>query len=168
MLIRVTVNGALRDIEAAPMRRLLDVLRDDLGLTGAKDGCATGECGACTVLLDDEPVNACLVVIAQCEGRNVVTVEGLGSEAHLAPIQRAFLSEGGAACGLCTSGMLVSAEALLRRHPHPTDAQIREGIAGNLCRCTGYEAIVHRVRAVAEERGRMDVADDTPTRGLPR
>jgi carbon-monoxide dehydrogenase small subunit len=153
--IRLTLNGQPRELEAPPMKRLLDVLREELQLTGTKEGCGEGECGTCTVLLDDDPVNACMVVIAQCDGRSVVTVEGLGSAEHLTPIQRAFVTEGGAQCGICTPGMLISAEALLRRAPSPSDEQIREALAGNLCRCTGYERIVQSVRAAAEERVRL-------------
>ncbi len=152
MLIRMRLNGATREIDAAPMRRLIDVLREDLGLTGTKEGCGEGECGTCTVLLDSEAVNACMVVIGQCDGRELVTVEGLGTAHHLSPVQRAFVTEGGAQCGICTPGMLVSTEALLRRVPRPTDDQIREALAGNLCRCTGYERIVDSVRKAAAER----------------
>ncbi len=150
MNITLTLNGARRTFEAQPMRRLLDVLREELSLTGTKEGCGEGECGTCTVLLDGEPVNACLVVIGQCDGREVVTVEGLGDAEHLTPVQRTFVTEGGAQCGICTPGMLISAEALLRRNSSPNDEQIREALAGNLCRCTGYERIVESVRRAAE------------------
>lgn len=152
MLIRLKLNGQLREVDTAPMRRLLDVLREELKLTGTKEGCGEGECGTCTVLLDGEVVNACMVVIGQCDGRDVVTVEGLGSETHLLPIQKTFVTEGGAQCGICTPGMLISAEALLRRNASPTDEQIREALAGNLCRCTGYERIVASVRVAALAR----------------
>lgn len=151
MLIRLRLNGATSEMDVAPMRRLLDVIRDDLHLTGTQDGCGEGECGACAVLLDGECVNACLVVIGQCDGREVVTAEGLGSARHLSAVQRAFVTEGGESCGFCASGMLVATEALLRRHAQPTDAQIREALAGNLCRCTGYERIVEGVRTAAEQ-----------------
>jgi len=160
--IRLTLNGQPREVDAPPMKRLLDVLREELELTGTKEGCGEGECGTCTVLLDDDPVNACMVVIAQCDGRRVVTVEGLGSAEHLTPIQRAFVTEGGAQCGICTPGMLVSAEALLRRTAAPSDAQIREALAGNLCRCTGYERIVQSVRIAAQERARLAVTQQLP------
>jgi len=150
--ISLKVNGEARSFDAPPMIRLLDALRDHLGLTGTKEGCGEGECGTCTVFLDGEAVNACMVAIGQCEGRDVVTVEGLGTKAHLAPLARAFVSEGGAQCGICTPGMLIAAEALLRRTARPTDEEIREAIAGNLCRCTGYQRIVESVRHAAELR----------------
>jgi carbon-monoxide dehydrogenase small subunit len=150
--ISLTVNGAPRDIDVPPLLRLLDALRGPLGLTGTKEGCAEGECGSCTVLLDGEPVNACLVPVGQCEGRAITTVEGLGEAAHLSPLQSCFITEGGAQCGICTPGMLVAAEALLRRAPDPSEAEIREAIAGNLCRCTGYQRIVASIEVAAELR----------------
>ncbi len=146
-------------LEAPPAARLLDVLRGPLGLTGTKEGCGEGECGSCTVLLDGVPVNACLVPFGQCEGRSVTTVEGLGDAAHLSPLQEAFVTEGGAQCGICTPGMLISAEALLAAKPQPDEAEIREAIAGNVCRCTGYQRIVEAVRAAAKERARVSVAE---------
>ncbi|NUP12455.1 MAG: (2Fe-2S)-binding protein [Polyangiaceae bacterium] len=155
MLIRFRLNGETREIDVAPMRRLLDVLRLDLRLTGTKEGCGEGECGSCTVLLDGDAVNACMVVIGQCDGREITSVEGLGSEKHLAPIQRAFVTDGGAQCGICTPGVLVAAESLLRRNAAPSDEQIREALAGNLCRCTGYERIVESVRVAAVERATL-------------
>jgi len=150
--IRITVNGAAREIDSPPLVRLLDALRGPLGLPGTKEGCGEGECGSCTVLLDGEPVNACLVSIGQCEGRAVTTVEGLGSAAHLSPLQRCFIDHGGAQCGICTPGMLIAAEALLARRPDPNDEEIREAIAGNLCRCTGYQRIVESIREAARAR----------------
>jgi carbon-monoxide dehydrogenase small subunit len=152
--ITLELNGKERTLDAPPMIRLLDALREHLGLTGTKEGCGEGECGTCTVLLDGEPVNACMVAIGQCEGRKVVTVEGLSSAAHLAPLAAAFVSEGGAQCGICTPGMLIASEALLRRKPRPTDEEIREAIAGNLCRCTGYQRIVESIRYAAEIRAK--------------
>ncbi len=152
MKVRITLNGAPAEVEAPPLARLLDVLRGPLGLTGTKEGCGEGECGACTVLLDGEPVNACLVPLGQCDGRDVVTVEGLGSEARLSPLQAAFVEEGGTQCGICTPGMLMSAEVLLRRNADPSEAQIREALAGNLCRCTGYQRIVASVKEAAKRR----------------
>jgi aerobic carbon-monoxide dehydrogenase small subunit len=149
MKITLEVNGAPREVEAPPLSRLLDVLRGPLSLTGTKEGCGEGECGSCTVLLDGEPVNACLVAIGQCEGRRVVTVEGLASNGTLTPLQSCFVSEGGAQCGICTPGMLVSAQALLEREKDPGDAAIREAIAGNVCRCTGYQRIVESIRQAA-------------------
>lgn len=152
MKITFQLNGQPRVVDTAPMRRLLDVLREDLELTGTKEGCGEGECGTCTVLLDGDPVNACMVVIGQVMGRALETVEGLGSAEHLSPIQRTFIEDGGAQCGICTPGMLISTEALLRKNPSPSDAQIREALAGNLCRCTGYERIVASVQRAARLR----------------
>lgn len=155
MKITLTVNGEARSLEAPPLMRLLDALRGPLGLAGTKEGCAEGECGACTVLLDGEPVNACLVAVGQCDGREVITVEGLcrdGGAGHLDPLQRCFVEEGGAQCGICTPGMLIAAEHLLRRDPDPSEPAIREALAGNLCRCTGYQRIVESVRAAAALR----------------
>lgn len=152
MKISLTVNGAPRELDSAPLVRLLDALRGPLGLTGTKEGCGEGECGSCTVLLDGDPVNACLVPIGQCEGREVTTVEGLGKAAHLSPLQKCFIDEGGAQCGICTPGMLIAAEALLRQRPDPDEPAIREALAGNLCRCTGYQRIVESVRAAAALR----------------
>jgi carbon-monoxide dehydrogenase small subunit len=155
MRISLVVNGSPRELDVPPLLRLLDALRGPLGLTGAKEGCAEGECGACTVLLDGEPVNACLVAVGQCEGREVTTVEALGDAAHLSPLQRCFVEEGGAQCGICTPGVLIAAEHLLSRSPDPTEIEIREGLAGNICRCTGYQRIVESVRAAAAlRRGR--------------
>jgi aerobic-type carbon monoxide dehydrogenase small subunit (CoxS/CutS family) len=139
--VRFTLNSAPVDVDVHPMARLLDVLREACGLTGTKEGCGEGECGACTVLLDGEAVCSCLVPVAQAEGSEVTTIEGLGSE-H--PLQRAFMDEVGAQCGICTPGMILTAVTLGRR---PSLARIRQGLAGNLCRCTGYEAIyraIHR------------------------
>jgi len=147
--MRFTLNGKKVDVDAHPMKRLLDVLREECGLTGTKEGCGEGECGACTVLLDGEPVNSCLVPFAQAGGARVKTIEGLKG-AH--PLQEAFVSEGGAQCGICTPGMLIASEALLRRNPKPNDEEIREAIAGNLCRCTGYQRIVESVRHAADLR----------------
>jgi aerobic-type carbon monoxide dehydrogenase small subunit (CoxS/CutS family) len=154
MKIALTVNGAPREVDVPPLLRLLDALRGPLGLTGTKEGCAEGECGSCTVLLDGDPVNACLVSIGQCAGRAVTTVEGLGELSHLSPLQRCFIEEGGAQCGICTPGMLIAAEALLVRNARPTETEIREGLAGNLCRCTGYQRIVASVLAAADLRRR--------------
>jgi len=150
--VRFVLNGKPAAVDAPPAARLLDVLRGALGLTGTKEGCGEGECGSCTVLLDGAPVNACLVLFGQVEGRAVTTVEGLGDPAHLSPLQEAFVKEGGAQCGICTPGFLVSAEALLAAIPQPGETDIREALAGNLCRCTGYQRIVEAVRAAAKER----------------
>jgi carbon-monoxide dehydrogenase small subunit len=143
--IKMTVNGAPAEVNAPPMSRLLDVLRGPLGLTGTKEGCGEGECGACSVLLDGLPVNSCLVAAGQCEGRTVTTVEGLGLKDELSPLQRCFVEDGGAQCGICTPGMLVAAESLLRSNKNPTEADVRDAIAGNLCRCTGYQRIIDAI-----------------------
>jgi carbon-monoxide dehydrogenase small subunit len=156
--ISFVVNGAPTEIDVPGMRRLLDVLREDLGLTGTKEGCGEGECGACTVLLDGAVVDACLVPICQVEGANIRTVEGLargpeagaaGSTDHLDSLQAAFLQTGGAQCGICTPGMLMAGHAFLASGAPPTDEAIREAIAGNLCRCTGYTKIVEAIALAA-------------------
>ena len=146
-----TLNGKKRRVSVPPMKRLLDVLREDCGLTGTKEGCGEGECGACTVLIDGRTVNSCLVPAVQAHGAKLVTVEGLGSGTRLSALQEAFVTMGGAQCGICTPGILLSAHELLRRTRGrvPTDPQVREAIAGNLCRCTGYQKIVDAVRAAA-------------------
>jgi carbon-monoxide dehydrogenase small subunit len=143
--ITFTLNDREVTVSTLPMARLLDVLREDLRVTGTKEGCGEGECGACTVLLDGQPVNSCLVPAIQLQGAKVQTVEGLAQSDRLHPIQEAFLKHGGAQCGICTPGFLVAAAELLAREPHPTRAQVREALAGNLCRCTGYQKIVDAV-----------------------
>ncbi|GAC1366741.1 MAG: (2Fe-2S)-binding protein [Polyangiales bacterium] len=148
MTISLHVNGKARIVDASPTARLLDVLRVSLALTGTKEGCGEGECGSCTVLLDGLPVNACLVLAGQAEGHEVTTIEGLAGD-HLGPIQRCFVEHGGAQCGICTPGMIIAAEALLRGNTRPTDGQIRDAIAGNICRCTGYQRIVDSIRNAA-------------------
>jgi carbon-monoxide dehydrogenase small subunit len=158
-MIRFTVNGQTRETDAPPMARLLDVLRVPLGLTGTKEGCGEGECGACSVLLDGVPVNACLVAVGQCEGSEITTVEGLAAKGHLSQLQRCFVEDGGAQCGICTPGMLVAAEALLRRTTSPTDDEIRDAIAGNLCRCTGYQRIVNSIQSAASAVRKVGSSD---------
>jgi aerobic carbon-monoxide dehydrogenase small subunit len=147
------VNGLPVDVEVAAHARLVDVLRDTLGLTGTKIGCAAGECGACTVLVDGNAVNACLVAAAQVAGRAVLTVEGLGRPGEPDRLQRKFVEHGAVQCGFCTPGLLMSATALLARVPHPSRAEIATAIAGNLCRCTGYAAIIAAVEAAADDAG---------------
>jgi carbon-monoxide dehydrogenase small subunit len=147
--IRFTVNGEIRTVNVPPMKRLLDVLREDLHLTGTKEGCGEGECGSCSVRLNDELVNSCLVPVLQAEGAEVQTVEGLALEGELHPLQAAFLKNGGAQCGICTPGMLMAAAQLLAHNPHPSEPEIREGLAGNLCRCTGFIRIFASVAAAA-------------------
>jgi carbon-monoxide dehydrogenase small subunit len=149
---RFTVNGDAVELDVPGMRRLLDVVREDLALTGTKEGCGEGECGACTVLLDGLPVDACLVPICQVDGSAVMTVEGLAPHAALDPLQAAFLETGGAQCGICTPGMLMAARAYLDADGRVDEDAIRESIAGNLCRCTGYTKIVEAI-ALAAARG---------------
>jgi carbon-monoxide dehydrogenase small subunit len=147
--IHITVNGESRTVQAPPMKRLLDVLREDLHLTGTKEGCGEGECGSCSVRMNGELVNSCLVPVLQAEGACIETVEGLATNGELDPLQQAFLACGGAQCGICTPGMLMAATQLLANNPHPTIAEIREGLAGNLCRCTGFTRIFESVIAAA-------------------
>lgn len=143
--ITVTVNGIQHNVTVPPMKRLLDLLREDLGLTGTKEGCGEGECGACSVLVNDELVNSCLVPVLQVDGAQVCTVEELAKDGDLHPLQKAFAEAGGAQCGICTPGMLTAAAYFLSKNPHPTREQIREALSGNLCRCTGYGKIVEAV-----------------------
>jgi carbon-monoxide dehydrogenase small subunit len=150
--VRMTVNGAAVEVQAHPMARLLDVLREQLHLTGTKEGCGEGECGACSVLVDGQLVNSCLVPAAQAAGTRVTTIEGVAKGAELHPVQAAFIAHGGAQCGICTPGMVMAAVALLARHPHPSEQEIRTGLAGNLCRCTGYVKIFEAVAAAAEAK----------------
>jgi carbon-monoxide dehydrogenase small subunit len=147
--IALVVNGERRELEVRPWATLLDVLREDLGLTGAKEGCGVGECGACTVIMEGRTVNACLVLAAEAHEKDIVTIEGLASGDRLHPIQQAFVDVGGLQCGYCTPGMVLSAKALLDRNPNPTDEEIRKGLEGNFCRCTGYTKIIESVRAAA-------------------
>ncbi len=151
MSIRFRVNGDAVELEVPGMRRLLDALREDLRLTGTKEGCGEGECGACSVLLDGAVVDACLVPMCQVDGSDVRTVEGLAGPDALSPLQQAFLEHGGAQCGICTPGMLMAAQAYLETGGGPDEAGIREAIAGNLCRCTGYTRIVSAIAEVAGE-----------------
>ncbi len=144
--MRVKVNGIEYLIGAPPMSRLLDVLREDLRLTGVKEGCGEGECGACSVLIDGELANSCLVPVLQVEGASVTTIEGIADGQTLHAVQQAFIEHGGAQCGICTPGMILAAMTLLKEHPEPTLEQIKEGLAGNLCRCTGYMRIFEAVR----------------------
>ncbi len=148
--IGVTVNGRPRSADVAPHHTLLEVLRDDLGLTGTKECCLVGECGACTVLVDDVCVDSCLILAVEADGATVTTVEGLAAGDRLDPIQEAFLETGAAQCGFCIPGQLVAAKALLALIPHPTRAEVEDGLAGNLCRCAGYGQIIDAVLVAAE------------------
>jgi len=146
-LLRLTVNGSSREEAVADHALLLDFLRDDLGLTGTKRGCDGGECGACTVLIDGEPRLACITLAARCEGQRVETIEALAANGRMSALQQAFHEKLGTQCGFCTPGMIMAAEALLRRNSEPSEAQIREALSGNLCRCTGYVKIIEAVQA---------------------
>jgi len=151
-LLTLQVNGRSHELAAADHELLVDVLRDGLLLTGTKQGCDGGECGACTVLVDGEPRLACITLAASVQGRAVVTIEGLSSSGRMSALQQAFHEKLGTQCGFCTPGMVMAAEALLRREPDPSEAQIREALSGNLCRCTGYVKIVESVQAAAQTR----------------
>ena len=149
MLIRFTLNGKKTQVDCASDRRVVDILREDFGLTGTKEGCGSGECGACTILVDDQNRLSCLMLAAQLEGRTITSIEGLAGESRPHPIQEAFAKHGAVQCGYCTPGMVLAASALLRRNPDPTREQIREALSGNLCRCTGYQKIVDAVESAA-------------------
>lgn len=149
---RFTLNGKPAEVAGPPMARLLDVLRRDLGLTGSKEGCGEGECGACTVLLDHEAVCSCLIPLFQVEGASIITIEGISPTDKVTELQRVFANEGGAQCGACTPGMIVTIKALLDRHPKPTRDQVREFVSGTLCRCTGYERIFRAVEVLTGQR----------------
>ncbi len=150
VLTTLSVNGRSYEVWVEPRERLLDVLRYRLGLTGTKEGCSTGDCGACTVLLDGQPVTSCLVLAVSANGRSVTTVEGVAEGGSLHPVQEAYALEGGLQCGICTPGFIVMSKALLDRDPNPTPEKIRYWLSGNLCRCTGYHKIVRSVLAAAE------------------
>ena len=147
--ISITVNGWLYEDQVEPRVRLLDFLREDLGLIGTKEGCGTGDCGACTVILDGRPVNSCLTLAVEADGSAVTTVEGVARDGFLHPVQAAFVQLGATQCGFCTPGFIVMAKALLDENPHPSEEEIRYGLAGNLCRCTGYDRIIRAVQMAA-------------------
>ena len=152
MIVTMTVNGTQRTLDVQTHRTLLEALRDQLNLTGTKECCAEGECGACTVLLNGRAVNACLVLAVECDGETVVTIEGLSAGGQLDAVQQAFVDTGAVQCGFCIPGMIVAARYLLTTTPHPTEDEIKEGLAGNLCRCAGYSRIINAV-AQAARRG---------------
>lgn len=147
--ITLTVNEVMETVDVPQNLTLLQMLRETLSLTGTKNGCAAGECGACTVLMNDEPVNSCMVLAAECDGAKIVTVEGLAKQGKLSKLQDTIIKTGGVQCGFCTPGMLISATALLKRNPNPSETEIREALVGNLCRCTGYFRIVEAVKEAA-------------------
>jgi carbon-monoxide dehydrogenase small subunit len=152
--INITVNGSSEQVDVPSNWTLLQLLREKLAVTGTKNGCSAGECGACTVMLNGEPVNSCMVLAVECDGAEVTTVEGLAQDGKLDPVQEEIIKAGGVQCGFCTPGVLISARALLNRNPHPTEFEIRDALVGNLCRCTGYVRIVEAVKnaALAEPR----------------
>lgn len=150
--ITLTVNGELEQVDISSHWTLLQMLREKLAFTGTKNGCAAGECGACTVLMDGEPVNSCMVLAVECDGSQIITVEGLAHDGVLDPLQETLIEHGGVQCGFCTPGMLISARALLDRNPDPSEDDIREALVGNLCRCTGYLRIVDAVKAAAQRQ----------------
>jgi len=148
--IILTVNGSKEQVDVPGNMTLLQMLREKLALTGTKNGCSAGECGACTVFMNGEPVNSCMVLAAECNGAEIITIEGLAGDRQLDIVQQTIIEHGGVQCGFCTPGMLISARALLNRNPHPEDEEIREALVGNLCRCTGYNRIISAVRSAAE------------------
>lgn len=150
--IAITVNGKKHSLKIDPNLRLLDILRDKLRLTGTKEGCGIGECGACTVIINGRAMNSCLVLAGQCDGSDIITVEGLSRDGELHPLQQALIDHGAVQCGFCTPGMIMSAKALLDENPNPSEEEIRTAIAGNLCRCTGYIQIVEAIKAAADKK----------------
>jgi len=151
--IRFTINREVKEIEVEPNKTLLKMLREDLDLIGAKEGCGAGECGACTVLVNNKPVNSCLMLAVEADGKEILTIEGLSDGTSLDPVQESFLKHNAIQCGYCTPGMVMSAKALLNRNPHPTEEDVKEALAGNLCRCTGYQRIVDAVLDSAKKGG---------------
>jgi aerobic-type carbon monoxide dehydrogenase small subunit (CoxS/CutS family) len=160
--VKLIVNGQAHSIDASPHHTLLEVLRDQIGLTGTKECCAEGECGACTIILDGEAVDSCLMLAVEADGKAVLTIEGLATGDRLDPIQQAFLDHGAVQCGFCIPGMIMSAKYLLMSNPKPTEAEIKEGLAGNLCRCAGYSRIIAAVKAAAETMGSVPVDKRIP------
>ncbi len=154
--IEMTVNGEKVSAWIEPRKILLDFLREDLHLTGTKKGCDLGNCGACTVLLNGKPVNSCLILAVEAQGQEILTIEGLSDGMKMHPLQEAFIQEGAIQCGFCTPGVILAAKALLDENPRPSEEEIREGIAGNICRCTGYLKIVRAIQAAAEKIGQPD------------
>ena len=148
--ITITVNGETEQVDVPSNMTVLKMLREKMGKTGTKNGCAAGECGACTVMVDGEPTNSCMMLAVECDGKEIVTVEGIANNGHLAPIQEAIIDSGGVQCGFCTPGILIASQALLDRKPNPSEDEIKEALVGNLCRCTGYVRIIEAVQAAAQ------------------
>ncbi|GAI86087.1 unnamed protein product [marine sediment metagenome] len=149
--IQLRINGEVYETAVQPWKTLLQVIREDIGLTGTKENCNMGECGACTVLMDGKPVNSCLTLAIEAQGKDIVTVEGLAKDGELHPVQQAFIEHGAIQCGFCTPGMVLSAKVLLDRNPHPTEEEVRKAMSGNLCRCTGYTKIIEAVLAASKK-----------------
>ena len=147
--VKIAVNGEEYELLVKPNELLIDLLRDRLDLTGTKEGCGTGDCGGCTVLVDGKPLNSCLTLALEVDGKNILTIEGLAQGGELHPLQKAFIDEGAVQCGFCTPGMILSAKALLDENPHPSEEEIKRGIAGNFCRCTGYKKIVKAIQTAS-------------------
>lgn len=156
-MIELEVNGETREVLVEPRTTLLQVLREDLGLTGTKQGCNAGDCGACTVLIDHHPVVSCLTLAIEAQGKEILTIEGLEQQGRLHPLQQAFIDHYAVQCGFCTPGMILSAKTLLDRNPQPTEEEVREAISGNLCRCTGYVKIVEAILAVAKDQQKVSI-----------
>ncbi|MEA3453591.1 MAG: (2Fe-2S)-binding protein [Candidatus Caldatribacteriota bacterium] len=156
LTIELTINGKKRKVEATPSTRLLDLIRDDLCLTGTKEGCGKGECGACTVIMNGELVASCLILAPQADGAVITTIEGVGDGENLDPVQEAFIETGAVQCGFCTPGMILAAKKLLEENPHPTEEEIKRGISGNLCRCTGYQKIIDAIKLAANRLSTRD------------
>ena len=150
--INLTVNGESYEMFVDPFKTLLDVIRNDLGLIGTKEGCSTGDCGACTIIMNGKPVNSCLILAPEADGSEIITIEGLADGDKLHPIQEAFIKHGAVQCGFCIPGMILSTKALLDENPNPSEEQIRDYIAGNLCRCTGYQKIVEAIRSIGASK----------------
>ena len=156
LIIKLTVNGREREVETTPSTRLLDLIRDNLHLTGTKEGCGKGECGACTVIMNGKLVASCLVLAPQADGAVITTIEGVGDDKCLDPVQEAFIETGAVQCGFCTPGMILAAKKLLEENSHPTEEEIKRGISGNLCRCTGYQKIIDAIKLAADRLSRRD------------
>ena len=156
LTIELIINGKKRKVETTPSTRLLDLIRDDLHLTGTKEGCGKGECGACTVIMNGELVASCLILAPQADGAVITTIEGVGDGENLDPVQEAFIETGAVQCGFCTPGMILAAKKLLEENPHPTEEEIKRGISGNLCRCTGYQKIIDAIKLAANRLSTRD------------